>query len=401
MSTRQAGASLLIPVLLLVTVGAFAALVAARQSGGDIQGSGAQADSVEALFLAETGIERAARRFLAGAACSAAGLGEGLNDLTSIGYGATGRSITISAGGNSGQDFAGAPLPATRCRIQVTGRITASNVARTVQAIIDRDDNMVGEAAVAGFDNPPGNNPVASWTGGAYDYTGGNLVGANPPNCTRSAYLVKPNSGGGTPAASSAGTAPVSFTINQPGTVTVSFDYRIIEIRDANDNTCTTDSGVPSCTVTSPVFEAIPEGNNGDAEICFQLRDTAGVIYNSTRVEVDRSADNSGGGNPRVTPPACTPTNQQVPANPDFSPCDQRYNYSGGTGGGAFLPATARFTFAGAGTLTFDQIGFKMYRAGGGNAYEMWLDNIKVTPSSTIAGVAAWRDCAVSACPGV
>jgi hypothetical protein len=398
MSLRQRGASLLIPVLLLVVVGAFAALVAATQSGGDIHGSAAQADSVEALLLAESGIERATRRFLSGAACSAAGLGETLNDLTSIGFGASGRSITISAGANSDQDFAGATLPATRCRIQVTGRITASNVARTLQAIIDRDDNYVGEVAVAGFDNPPGNNPVASWTGGFYDYTGGSLGGANPPNCTRSAYLVKPNAGAGTPASSSAGTAPVSFTINQPATVTVSFDYRIIEIRDANDDTCRTNSGVLSCTTTSPVFEATPEGNNGDAEICFTLRDTAGVIYNSTRVEVDRSVNNSGGGQPRVLPPSCTPTNQQIPADPDFSPCSALYNNSGGTPNAV---ATVSFTFGGAGPLSFDQIGFKMYRAGGGNAYEMWLDNIRVTPSAAIAGIAAWRDCAVSACPGV
>jgi hypothetical protein len=408
MSRRQRGASLLIPVVLIITVGAFAVIVAAGQSGADIDGTNFQADSTEALFLAETGIERATRRFLAGSACSAAGLSENLANLATIGI-ASGRTITITAGADSDEDFSGAALPATQCRIQVTGTVTASNVARTVQAIIDRSENLIGSPLVAGFDNPAGAaNPAASWTGpapvaggsiGGFDYTGGSAAAANPPNCTRSAYLVKPNSGGGTPAASSVGTAPVSFTISRPATVIVTFDYRIIEIRDVNNNTCATNSGAASCTVTSPVLDATsPEGaGNGDGQICFTLRDTAGVTYNSTRVEVDAAVDNSGGGNFQVSPPACTPTNQQLPTNADFTPCGRRYNNSGG----AAAAARVQFTFAGATPLAFDQVGYKMYRAAGGNAFEMWLDNIVVTPNATTAGIAAWRDCSVSACPAV
>jgi len=130
MSRRERGASLLIPVLLIVTVGAFAVVVAAGQSGADIDGTNAQADSTEALFLAETGIERATRRFLAGSACSAAGLSENLANLATIGI-AAGRTITITAGANSDNDFAGVALPATQCRIEATGRVTASNVSRS------------------------------------------------------------------------------------------------------------------------------------------------------------------------------------------------------------------------------------------------------------------------------
>jgi len=269
MSRRERGASLLIPVLLVITVGAFAVVVAAGQSGADIQGTNAQADSTEALFLAETGVERATRRFLAGSACSAAGLSENLANLATIGI-ASGRTIAITAGTNSDLDFAGAALPATQCRIQVTGRVTASDVSRTVQVIIDRADNLIGGPLVAGFNNPVAGtaNPAASWTGpapvvggsiGGFDYTGGNTAGVNPPNCTRSAYLVKPNAGGGTPAASTVGTAPVAFTINRPATVIVTFDYRIIQIRDLNDNTCATNSGAASCTATSPVLDSCPK----------------------------------------------------------------------------------------------------------------------------------------------
>ena len=412
MSRRQRGAGLLLVVVVIVTAGAFAVIVAAGQSGAGIHGSNAQADATEALFLAETGIERATRRFLAGSACSAAGLSENLTNLATIGI-ASGRTITITAGANSALDFSGAALPATQCRIQVTGTVTGGNVSRRLQAIVDRAENLIGSPLVAGFDNPAGAaNPAASWTGpapvaggsiGGYDFTGGNTAGVNPPNCTRSAYLVKPNAGGGTPAASTVGTAPVSFTINRPVTVTVSFDYRIVRIRDANNDTCGTNSAAASCTATSPTIDATsPEAaGTGDGQICFTLRDSAGVTYNSTRAEIDASVDNSGGGNFTVIPPACAPTNQQLATNPDFTPCSLRYNYSGGTGAGALLPATVRFTFAGAGPLSFDQVGFKMYRAGGGNAFEMWLDNIRVTPNATIAGIAGWRDCSVSACPAV
>lgn len=408
MSRRERGASLLIPVLLVVTVGAFAVVVAAGQSGADIQGTNAQADSTEALFLAETGVERATRRFLAGSACTSLGLSENLANLATIGIG-SGRTIAITAGANSDIDFAGVALPATQCRIQATGRVTASDVSRTVQVIIDRADNLIGGPLVAGFNNPAGTaNPAASWTGpapvvggsiGGYDYTGGNTAGVNPPNCTRSAYLVKPNAGAGTPAASTVGTAPVAFTISRPATVIVSFDYRIVRIRDVNNNTCGTNSGAASCTATSPVLDATsPEtAGNGDGEICFTLRDTAGATYNSTRVEVDAAVNNSGVGNFTVTPPTCAPTNQQLPTNADYTPCSLRYNNSGG----AAATARVQFTFAGAVPLSFDQLGFKMYRVGGGNAFEMWLDNIRVTPNATTAGIAGWRDCSVSACPGV
>jgi hypothetical protein len=403
-------------VLVVVTVGAFAVIVAAGQSGADIEGTNAQADSAEALFLAETGIERATRRFFAGSAC--AGLSEGpLADLTTIGI-ASGRTITITAGANSNRDFANVPMPGTQCRIQATGQVIASNVSRTLQVIIDRPDNLIGSALVAGFNHPSGTaNPAASWTGapavvngsiGSFDHTGGNIAGAvNPPNCTRAAYLVKPNAGGGTPAASSVGILPVAFSIDRPAaatTVTVTFDYRMVRIRDANDDTCGTNSGAVSCTISSPTVEpgaGSPEGNGGDGEICFTLRDSAGVIYNSTRAEVDASVDNSGAAatNYTVVPPACTPTNQRTPTNADFTPCGRRYNFSGGTAAGDLRPATVRFTFTGgpAAPLHFDQFSFKMYRAGGGNAFEMWLDNIRVIPNPATVRIARWRDCSATA----
>jgi hypothetical protein len=399
MSRGQRGASLLIPALLLLTVGAFAVVVAATQAGADIQGTDAQAEASEALFLAETGVERAVRRFLAGSACSAAGLGENIADLSTIGL-ASGRTLAISAGANSGNDFAGTALAATQCRIQVTAQITASNVSRTVQTIIDRSENYIGAAAVAGFDNPAGATPVASWTGGSYDYTGGNIAGAvNPNNCTRSAYAVKPRTGGASSQASSIGTAPVSFTVNRPLTLLVTFDYRIVRIGNSGSNTCVSASGGGACPGAADATS--PSGAAGDGEICFTLRDTAGGTYDSTKSAVD-SSQNLGGG-VQVVGPACTPTTQQLPTNAAYTPCSLLYNYSNGSAPGNFTGrATVRFTFAGTGTLSFDRIGFNMFIPAGGQAFEMWIDNVLVQPSTgAIAGVAAWRDCAVSTCPAV
>lgn len=396
---RQRGASLLIPVLVLLTAGAFAVIVAATQSGGDIQGTDAQADSTEALFLAETGLERALRRFQSGAPCTAAGLGETLNNLASIGI-AAGRSITISAGADSDLDFNLAALPATRCRIQVTARITASNVARTVQAILDRNDNFIGEVAVAGFDNPAGAvNPAASWTGaaGRYDYTGGYLAGANQPNCRRSAYVVKARQAGGSANATSEGSAAVAFTVARPSTILATFDYRIVRVGQGAAACTTNPNTGPSCILTHPTYQVgspAPSGA-GNGQVCMTLRDMSGANWLSTRFEAPSAADLSGVY--AVTPaPACLPGTQRGFG----SPCTIYYNPGGNRGTVTFnIPA------GGSGVLSFDQLTFKIYipnPGGGGNAYEMWLDNIVLQPSTgAIGGIAAWRDCSVSSCPAV
>jgi len=84
MRLRQRGVGMLVVVLLVLIVAAFAVIVAASQSGGDIYGSDANADGLQAMLLAETGIERALKRFATGTACNALGP-ETINDLTTIG----------------------------------------------------------------------------------------------------------------------------------------------------------------------------------------------------------------------------------------------------------------------------------------------------------------------------
>jgi len=197
MRLRQRGVGMLVVVLLVLIVAAFAVIVAASQSGGDIYGSDANADGLQAMLLAETGIERALKRFATGTACNALGP-ETINDLTTIGLGNGTNRIVIGAGLPT--DFAGATLPATQCRVPVTGTVLSRNVSRTVHAIIDR--NLLGgiTGAVPPAFNPAFNNPLtagapSSWTltqpagqNGYANNGGPDVIGAA---CSRSAYVLK------------------------------------------------------------------------------------------------------------------------------------------------------------------------------------------------------------------
>ena len=123
----QRGVAALMAVLFLLFMLGAVLLLAHQMAATDVYDSGAQNNSVEALFLAETGVERATSRF-ATVACNALGEAAILH----------GRGqFTISNGLST--DFTGAALPANRCRVPVTGEILgALRVGRRVEAIIER-----------------------------------------------------------------------------------------------------------------------------------------------------------------------------------------------------------------------------------------------------------------------
>ena len=134
--TAQRGVAALMAVLFLLFMLGVVLLLAHQMAATDVYDSGAQNNSVEALLLAETGVERATSRF-ATVACNA--LGE-----AAIAHGRG--QFTISNGLST--DFAGAALPANRCRVPVTGEILgALRVGRRIEAIIER-----GGAAIAAND---------------------------------------------------------------------------------------------------------------------------------------------------------------------------------------------------------------------------------------------------------
>lgn len=133
----QRGVAALMAVLFLLFMLSVVLVIAHQMAATDVYDSGAQNNSVEALFLAESGVERAAWRFANGVACNALGEPTILH----------GRG-QFTIGNGLGTDFGGAALAANRCRVPVTGEIAgAIRVSRRVEAIIER-----GGAAIVAND---------------------------------------------------------------------------------------------------------------------------------------------------------------------------------------------------------------------------------------------------------
>lgn len=362
MRTRQQGAGLLIPVLLVITVAAFAVIVAASQSAGDIQGSDANADGQQALLIAETGIERALKRFAAGTACGGA-LAETIDDLSTIGLGTTTHRITIGAALTS--DFAGTALPATQCRVPVTGTVLASNVSRTIHAIVDR--NLLEGPDNPTFDNPTTAGAPSGWTLNpvtSFANTGG--PDGTAPNCSRSAWLAKTNSGGGGGAVQrSEGQVPVSFTTTGGSTTTITFHWRITDRTGA----CGIGGG-------GPAWPGVCAAAGGfDGQVCFRF------VGAGTSVADYR--DDSTGSVAGVPCPGATPST--------FAPCSSGYQ--------PLYPVKQTVTMpmvAGA----VNNIFFNMRLQQGGRR-EMFLDHIEATNNTAVgaAHVKVWRDCSTAANP--
>lgn len=115
---RQCGAAALMTVLFMFIVVALAVLVSLGMSGSDMSDSTSQHSSVQALYLAESGLERAAQRYSAGIACGAA-LMEG----------------PIVLGSGEFEIVAPVPLVVSGlCRVRVTGR--SGSVTRTIEGDI-------------------------------------------------------------------------------------------------------------------------------------------------------------------------------------------------------------------------------------------------------------------------
>lgn len=355
---RHKGAALLVPVLILITVAAFAVVVAASQSGGDIQASDANADGLQALYLADTGLERALKRFATGTACGAA-LGETLTNLATIGLGTTTHRIVIGAGLTS--DFAGAALPATQCRIPVTGTVLASNVSRTLHAIVSR--NLLEGPDNPSFDNPLTGATPSGWTGidpvEAFAASGG--PDGTAPNCRRSAWIARDNPGSAANDRRATASVGVNFTVANGSVTTFTFHRRVIS---RNQNCGALPPGGPAALPA-----ACAAAN--DSTVCFQL--TGGGTWS-----VGSSAGATAGPNLAACP---TP----------FDPCSSDYpGYPAKTSVNVNMTANTtitQFTY----WLQLDNAGRK----------ELFLDNIEVTNPTAVgaASVRVWRDCSTAACP--
>lgn len=123
----QRGAGLLLAVVFLLVVITLFGGIALRMAGTDITDTAVQNDSVEALFLAESGLERAAQRLAAGATCDNAGLAEAAQTLGSRG------SFEIQS----------AQLVSGLCRVRVQGSVGLAG-ATPAQRLIEADLSLGG-----------------------------------------------------------------------------------------------------------------------------------------------------------------------------------------------------------------------------------------------------------------
>ncbi|MEA2079619.1 MAG: hypothetical protein U9P00_07145 [Pseudomonadota bacterium] len=208
---RQGGAVTLIGALFIIITLALMVQVLQRMAASDVLDSTLQNDAVEALFIAESGIEHASYLYANGTTCADLSL---LNDIDA------GRGkfhITASV------------LVGSDCQIRVRGEISTFGVQRTVDATLRNDGNLLGDTN-PDFNEPdmfPCSAPSCSPTGwnlpaGGWDDNGGpSGVG------DRAAYVEKPINGAHT--ATTAGSFGLSpFTVTAPATLTLDFDYKVI-----------------------------------------------------------------------------------------------------------------------------------------------------------------------------
>ncbi|MDH4133203.1 MAG: hypothetical protein OEV31_00295 [Gammaproteobacteria bacterium] len=222
-SPRQRGAVNLIAVLFLFTAVMAMLAVVMTMTATDIFDSSMQSRSVEALLLADSGMESAAWKFGSTGLCTAAGVSAGAATYA-LGSGRYSIDSAMTT------DFAGAALTAKRCRIQTTG-VTSGNVTRVLQAIVDRSGNALPPSANADFNLPAGAcvSPGCSPTGWILSASGSSLGqmwdDTGGPDGSRAAYVSKSNGPtAGTTAGQFSFSPPVSFT--GPTTLTILFDYK-------------------------------------------------------------------------------------------------------------------------------------------------------------------------------
>ena len=377
MRARARGAGLLVAVLVIVTVAAFAVVVGASQSGGDIQGNDALADSIEALYLAESGVERALKRYATGAAnCGATAptLQETITDLNQLGLGAaSGRSIDILEGLTT--DFGNVALVSsqTQCRVRVTARINASNVSRTIHAIVDR--NLLQGANNHNFNNTStAGAPDAAWTfQPANTYRDGGGPDGAFPNCRRSVWFVKTTGGGGAVTASGSTTIPVlpvPVTVAAPSTTTVHFHRRAVE-RGAHA-TCTAFAGAAAFTCAAAAGQP--------TTVCFRMTGTApGSPWLSGNSNFSPTVD--------IGAVACPYAPN--PCDTDYSPAYPTKNF-----------VTINVAAGAPARRTVNSLEYSIRLQTAGRR-EIFIDNIEAVNTTALdaARVQIWRDCSAAADP--
>lgn len=379
----QSGIALFVSVLLLIAVAAFGAIMAGAIATSDVSDSTYQGSSVEALYAAESGLERAMKQFETGTGCGSLGTTQTV---------VAGRTFTTTAGVTTAFDGATA-LQTSQCRVQSTGGVSGTNASRNLQAILDRNILVRRNST---FDSPAGTGGATGWTATRWDYNGGtNTIGTpGALTCGRAVYALHSRAAGGSDASAIgqlADTTSGLFTVTGGNTVTVRFNLRAIRIGSVNSNANDANAGLTD-----------PGGAAADVKVWIRLVDSALVVSDTAVANVIRETVVNPGAPLNTRVPGATPTTQGFPG--DYPACNSFY----ATG----TPSSKRqvtVTVGGAGTRTITTVIIRIFitkNGPSGVAAEAWVDNIELfensaAPVATVGGgrLAEWRDCAVSSCP--
>jgi hypothetical protein len=276
-------------------------------------------------------------------------------------------AYTISIGAGLTTDFAAAALPATRCRVPVTGTVLANNVSRTIHAIVDR--NLLEGADNPSFDNPTTAGAPSGWTLNpvtTFAINGGPDGGA--PNCSRSAWHIKAQNAN--VASRAEGSVPVNFTVAGGSTTTLTFHWRGID---------RTGGGCAVGAASGPAWPAACAAAAGfDGQVCFRFIDGAGDWVANYRTDFANSLV-------VACPDPGTPST--------FAACSASYQPG--------YPAKQTLAVAyGAGNRNVTAFFFNIRMQGGGRR-EFFIDHVEATNNSAVgaAYVKVWRDCSTAACP--
>ncbi|MDH3870692.1 MAG: hypothetical protein OEU44_00580 [Gammaproteobacteria bacterium] len=151
---QQRGAVTLVGALFLIVVVIALLGIVQRMAASDISDTGLHNDGIEALFLAEAGLERTAWRYAGGTAC--AGLA---GDTDSIGRG----DFLVLA----------SSLVGTLCQVRVEGRVTSTTVENTARRLLEGEFLLtVGFSGWAVGKGNKGNAGLAAWDGSSWTQPG-------------------------------------------------------------------------------------------------------------------------------------------------------------------------------------------------------------------------------------
>lgn len=265
----QAGFIVLIGAVFLLSVLALVIAFAAAMTAADVRGSEMLDEDIEALVIAESGLENALGRLSdASAVCDAT-----LALTRPLGRG------SFAIGNGLTTDFTGAALPADQCRVQVTGRIPIGNGARTIEGIAAIGGGGIG---FDGASNGSSNSSPFGWnhTVGAGTnrllVVGVSLRNSSAQTVTAATFngvaltpLVQRSNGTDARveiwylANPAVGTFPIQITYNNGNTRVVGGAVSLTGVQTANpfDGTATnignsTAAGAVTATVTTTVANA-------------------------------------------------------------------------------------------------------------------------------------------------